>query len=689
VYFYLEGIARAQLARRQERIAEIHSLKQLDQRRAEIRNAILRLIGGLPAERTPLNVRRAGAIDRGDYRVEKVIYESLPQFFVTGTLHIPQAGTPPYPAVFLASGHDQTGKSAANNQLVSLGLVRRGFVVLTIDPVGQGERQIFYDEQIQASRVGRGSNEHQMVGVQSLLAGESLARYMIWDATRGIDLLESLKEVDASRIGITGCSGGGMLTAYVAALDPRIQAAAPGCWISAWEDQVHTRGPEDAEQHFHDQLAAGINHADYILAFAPKPCLICATEDDFFPIQGVRRTFEEVRRIYRAVGAPEAVDLFVAPGRHGLRDSSRQAIFAWMTRWLKAPSSSQSAEPRVTVEDEQDLYATSTGQVTTALGSDTPSSSNIKRFARIVPARPKLAGAEDVERLRVQVRNHVLALSRYEPSQAPLNIRRFGTLRRDGYEIEQLVYDAEPGRYVSALLCQPARPDSRKTAVVYVDQMGRFAALEEGAGGDLLARAGYTVLALDVAGVSGTVLEPQSGPSAVSGSNQDVAWLALMVGRTVVGLQIADVTRGLDVLRERGLLYDGRALGFGKGLAAVGLLHAGAIDSRLAGVALEESLVSFRSIAETPIHRGVFQAVIPNVLGKYDIQELAAAMAPRPVELMNLRSPLDQPMLLPKVESHYAYAREAYRALGAQTRLRIGTRRPEETVAGALWKGRP
>lgn len=152
---------------------------------------------------------------------------------------------------------------------------------------------------------------------------------------------------------------------------------------------------------------------------------------------------------------------------------------------------------------------------------------------------------------------------------------------------------------------------------------------------------------------------------------------------------MADISRGLDVLREEGLLDGGRALGFGKGLAAVGLLHAAAIDSRLAGVALEDSLVSFRAIAETPIHRGVFQAVIPNVLGKYDLQELVAALAPRPVELMNLRSPLDQPMLLPRAESYYEYAREAYRALGAETRLRIGLRRPEETVAGALWKGRP
>jgi dienelactone hydrolase len=689
VYRYLSGIAHEQLARRQKRISEINTQEQLEQRRQEIQRTVRRLIGGLPEGRTPLNVRKTGTIDRAGYRIEKIVYESLPKFFVTGTLHIPQTGSPPYPAVFLASGHEQEAKAGANNQLLALGLVQRGFVVLTIDPVGQGERQIFYDEQIQGSRVGKGSNEHQMAGVANILAGESVARYFIWDAIRGIDLLQSLKEVDGRRIGITGCSGGGMLTAYVAALDERIQAAAPGCWISAWEDQVDTRGPEDAEQHFHEQLAAGINHGDYILAFAPKPYLICATEDDFFPIQGARRTYAEVRRIYGAVGAADAVNLFVAPGGHGFRDSTRKAIFDWMTQWLRPLSAAAVPENTGVIENENDLYVTSTGQVTTALDSDTPSSSNIKRFAGIVPARPELKSQGDWERWQARIKSDVLALTHYEPSRAPLHIRRFGSIRRDSYEIEQLVYDADRGRYVPALLCRPAGAVSRKAAVIYVDQRGRFAALEEGAGGDLLARAGYTVLAIDVAGAAGTVLEPQTGPSAVSGSNQDVSWLALLVGRTLVGVQMADIIRGLDVLGDRGLLDDGRAIGFGKGLAAVALLHATAIDSRIAGVAIEESLVSFRAIAETPLHaRGIMQTVIPHVLGRYDLQDLAGAIAPRPVRLVDLRSPLGLAMLLPKVQSDYEYAREAYRALGADARLRVDVRRAGENAASAAaWIG--
>jgi dienelactone hydrolase len=153
--------------------------------------------------------------------------------------------------------------------------------------------------------VGGATVEHQVVRLQNVLAGESIARYMVWDGMRGIDLLESRPEVDRTRIGVAGCSGGGTLTAYLAAIDPRIQAAAPACYITAWEEQLPGTGPQDAEQQFPDQLREGLDHADFATAFAPKPYLIVSTEEDFFPLAGARRAFEETRRLYGLFGAGE------------------------------------------------------------------------------------------------------------------------------------------------------------------------------------------------------------------------------------------------------------------------------------------------------------------------------------------------------------------------------------------------
>lgn len=174
-----------------------------------------------------------------------------------------------------------------------------------------------------------------MVGWQSLLAGETVARHRIWDGIRGIDLLESLKEVDANRIGVTGCSGGGTLTTYIAALDDRTKAAAPACYISSWDEQLKGTGPQDAEQQLPDQLREGLNHSDWIGLAAPKPYLIVNTDQDFFPLEGARKTFAEMKRIYELYDAAVKVEWFHEPGGHGTPTASREAIYAWMKRWLK------------------------------------------------------------------------------------------------------------------------------------------------------------------------------------------------------------------------------------------------------------------------------------------------------------------------------------------------------------------
>jgi hypothetical protein len=151
---YLQRIAFQQLASRRDRITEIRTREQFERRRAEVRRQLLAMMGGLPNERSPLNLRITGVIDHGDYRVEKIIYESLPKFYVTADLYVPQTGHSRYPAILQPTGHSLSAKARAFYQDISLGLVKSGFVVLTYDPVGQGERVIFYDSALEGSKVG-------------------------------------------------------------------------------------------------------------------------------------------------------------------------------------------------------------------------------------------------------------------------------------------------------------------------------------------------------------------------------------------------------------------------------------------------------------------------------------------------------------------------------------------------------
>ena len=139
----------------------------------------------------------------------------------------------------------------------------------------------------------RSTTEHTILGIQCLLAGDSLARYTIWDGMRALDYLLSRPEVDASRIAVTGNSGGGTHTAYLAALDDRIHVAAPSCYLTSWRALLETIGPQDAEQDLLPWIGNGLDHADFIYAFSPKPYLVLSAIRDFFSISGARATYKE------------------------------------------------------------------------------------------------------------------------------------------------------------------------------------------------------------------------------------------------------------------------------------------------------------------------------------------------------------------------------------------------------------
>ncbi|HUS08715.1 MAG TPA: acetylxylan esterase [Bryobacteraceae bacterium] len=678
VYEYLREIALRQLAARREKVAQIRTPEQFEERRAYVRRRLLKMLGPLPSEKTPLHIRKTGTLDRGSYRIEKLIYESRPHFYVTANLYVPQGGRGPYPAVLQPTGHSLSAKARAFYQKLGLGLVQQGFVVLTYDPTGQGERRIFYDARLGDSLVGGTTTEHEMVGIQSLLDGSTIAGDMVWDAVRSIDLLQSLPSVDPNRIGVSGCSGGGTLTAYLAALDPRVKVAAPSCYITDWEDQLLGTGPQDAEQQFPDQLKNGLNHADLVEAFAPKPYLICSTTEDFFPIAGSRNALEESRRIYSLFGAEDKISYSYEPGGHGTTQRQREAIYAWMSRWLKGTNGEVTPEPRFQTEYEEDLLCTPSGQVSTSLGGETPSTLNVSRLSRLTPARRPLNTAQDTSKLAAQLRESILRMTRYEAFGGPLNIRVAG----GGSGVTRLSYEASPGRMVQALLVEPKAGMARKQAVLLVDERDKPAGAPPDADVEQLTALGHAVLVVTPSGF---------GEAGARGASSDtwfrrnkVTWLALMVGKTMVGLHVEDISRGIDVLAARGLLSGGACLVFGKGSSAsVDVLHTAVMDARIAGVVVEGGLVSFGAIARTPIHRRIFDAVIPGVLGKYDLPDLVAALAPRPVQLVNLQSPLEKTVSVGDSRGEYSYAEASYRAAGSEAKFSIGLRREEEDLVSA------
>ena len=356
---YLMAKVRQAAERRDAEYEMIKTPTEIMAYQQRLRQFFLEQLGGLP-ERTPLNARVVGQEKRDGYRIEKVIFESQPKHFVTAILYLPVT-KPPYPGVLVPCGHSATGKARDLYQRAPILIAKNGMAALCYDPIDQGERHQLLDSAgkpiVTQSTLG-----HNLAGVGAVLLGRNTATYRIWDGMRAIDYLAGRPEVDAQRIGCTGISGGGTMTSYLMALDDRVQAAAPGCYLTSFRRLLETIGPQDAEQDIHGQVAYGMDHADYVLLRAPKPTLIMTTTRDFFDIDGAWHSFRQAKRWYTRLGFAERVDLFEEDGKHGFPQLMRVAATRWMRRWLLNVDDAVS-EPEFPVASDEELWCTPRGEV--------------------------------------------------------------------------------------------------------------------------------------------------------------------------------------------------------------------------------------------------------------------------------------------------------------------------------------
>ncbi|HTD95279.1 MAG TPA: acetylxylan esterase, partial [Edaphobacter sp.] len=296
----LDAIADQQLTARRADIAAIKTRAQAEARQAKVRRQILALMGGLPAK-TPLNAKSLGTTQAEGFRIEKVLYESQPNFPVTALLYLPAAKPgalrAKLPAIVIAPGHGPTGKTS-DYAFASL-FARNGFAVLSYDPIGQGERLQYPDPAHPGqSLASRPTGEHGEAGLQPTLIGDSVARYFAWDGIRAVDYLQSRPEIDPNRIGAFGCSGGGVMTALLGALDPRVKAVGTACYITSFDELLPAIGPQDAEQSTPNFIASGLDFPDWVELAAPRPYAIIATASDMFPWAGAVASATEARRFY-------------------------------------------------------------------------------------------------------------------------------------------------------------------------------------------------------------------------------------------------------------------------------------------------------------------------------------------------------------------------------------------------------
>ncbi|HUA65734.1 MAG TPA: acetylxylan esterase [Alphaproteobacteria bacterium] len=312
-------------------MSDIHSLADWQARRPVLRREAREMLGLDPMPpRTALHPVITGRIEEKDFTVEKLYFQSLPHLYVTADLYLPRPLTNPAPAVLYLCGHlEETvnGISYGNKtayQHHGIWFARNGYVCLIVDTLQYGEILGHH----------RGTYDEGAWWWNS--RGYTPAAVETWDAIRALDYLDSRPEVDPNRIGVTGRSGGGAYSWFLAAVDDRVKVIAPVAGIGDLNSYCVDGTVDD---HCDCMFFVNTYRWDYPLLAAlcaPRPLLLADTDaDEYFPLAGVMHTRDIVKRIYDLYGASTNFGLVIAPGPHKDTQDVQVPVFRWFNIHLK------------------------------------------------------------------------------------------------------------------------------------------------------------------------------------------------------------------------------------------------------------------------------------------------------------------------------------------------------------------
>jgi len=675
---YLHDLAGKFYEERNGEIAKLVTANDWKQRQVKMKIKLRHAIGPFPGK-TPLNPRVTGVVSKPGYRIEKIAFESWQGFYVTGCLFIPDKINGKAPAVLNLIGHEQDSYHAPLDQVIILNLVNKGMIVFTIDPLGQGEHVQYFDPKINFSSIGYSVVEHSYFGNICFLNGSSSAKYFVWDGIRAIDYLVSRPEVDTQRIGVTGFSGGGTVTAYLAAMDPRVKVAIPCSWSIYNQRLMEMKGTQDAETLFIGGLKQGISFEDLIEVRAPKPTLMTFTSrDEYLSMQGALDAYREAKKVYSSLGQPENLQLVIDDSKHWLTPKIRLAIYSFFMKHFSIQG--DPAEVEVDILPSKDLMVTPSGQIFSSLGGDMVFDVNKKESIRLL---------EKLDSSRKNLTSHLKQVLRsakgvsgfIDPCCPKAEAIINGRYQREGYTVSKYALKGEGDYAIPFLLFVPNEPSERHPAILYLHPHGKITEAKPGGEIEQLVRKGYIIAAMDPLGVGETANLASRGMSD--------SYTGVLIGRSLVGIQAGDIIRVVNYLRRRSDIDSSNLGAIAKDEMGIPLLHAAAFTTSIKTVILEKSLISYRSVVMNRIYKiGLtarkdggthhpyeidFSWGIAGVLKAYDLPDLMGSIAPRRMVLLDLKNQLLEPASTELMDQELEFTRSVYKFKKLSENLKVNT----------------
>ena len=629
---YLRALARAAYARRNGSIAAAGTPEAVRTRQRWAREKFWKMVGAAP-ERTALNVRTTGSLQRPTYKVEKLLYESRPGVVIAANLYVPH-GDGVFPGVLFQMGHSPNGKAADTYQRCCQGLAQLGYVVLAFDPMGQGERTNYLGAG-GMTRLASTDDEHTFPGQQLLLVGETAANWQVWDAVRSLDVLAAHPKVDPKRLASTGQSGGATLTMMLACVDDRLAVAAVSSGNTenfACRDFHPPGSTDDAEQNLVDSGMLGFDRWDLLWPMAPKPLLLIASAKDFFGTyspsyeQSNREELGKLKAVYRTLGSAPALQFVESPLPHGLSYAQRVAIYNFFETHLQRRGRLITEEPAVAPEPDALLFAAPGGNVRNA-GGKTPH----QLMQTLLPETPTTA--VDLARL--------LGVAAVQASAKVL-----ATVASSGCDVSAMEVQSAPQVWLPVWVFRKKLAGARK--LLLLDAGGRNRDWREAGLCHQLAAKGVTVYAADVRGIGDLQPEFSAGAPAYTREHQrsaEYAWASLILGHSLLAQRVEDILALVSAL--------GAVSVAARGEMTVPVLCAAAMDRRLERIYLAGPPHSWRALVETENYEHPFSNFVPGILRHTDLPGIAAAIAPRAVVLAGVVDGGGRPMRVEQVRRGY------------------------------------